>query len=323
MEVMFMSLRARRRWGALLLVVLAACPATMAGAAISKSRTTGAPGFRAAAAHPRAATRSQTRRHRARRAPPGGVVWARNAIVLDPVTGEVFYEKNAGATAPCASLTKLMTTLVLLEQQPDLDRVVDVTQAEITGGGHTQLRRGEHVRLGDLLHMGLMCSDNVATRVLARESGLLPEDFLARMNRKAVELGLTRTRFVEFTGLDERNVSTAADIARLLRAAAANETIREISTTRGYDFRSLSATNRARAHHVSNTNRLLYGRYEIRGGKTGFIQEAGYCLATWIRTGSRDMIAVVLGAPTNATRFADVVRLVQHTSTLSNAPSGL
>jgi D-alanyl-D-alanine endopeptidase (penicillin-binding protein 7) len=318
-----MSLRAWRPWGALLLIVLAACPATMAEAATPKIRTEQAPDFRAAAAHPRSSMRGQARRHRARRAPPGGVVWARNAIVLDPSTGEVLYEKNAGATAPCASLTKLMTTQVFLEQQPDLDRVVEVTQAELSGGGHTQLRRGEQVRLGDLFHMSLMCSDNVATRVLVRESGLAPEDFLARMNRKAVELGLARTRFVEFTGLDERNVSTAADIARLLRAAAGNETIREISTTRGYDFRSLSARNRTRAHHVSNTNRLLYGRYDIYGGKTGFIQEAGYCLATWIRTEGHDMIAVVLGAPTNATRFADVVRLVQHTSTLSVAPSGL
>jgi D-alanyl-D-alanine endopeptidase (penicillin-binding protein 7) len=250
------------------------------------------------------------------------VVWARNAIVLDPSTGAILYQKNAGASAPCASLTKLMTALVFLEQRPDFDRSVEVTQSELAGGGHTQLRRGERVRLGDLLHMSLMCSDNVATRVLMRESGLPSEDFLARMNRKAVELGLGRTRFVESTGLDERNVSTAADIARLLRAAAENPTIHEISTMRGHDFLGLSARNRVRPHHVSNTNRLLYGRYEIRGGKTGFISEAGYCLATWVRTDRRDMIAVVLGAPTNATRFADVVRLVQHGTALGVA-SGL
>jgi len=168
-----------------------------------------------------------------------------------------------------------------------------------------------------------MCSDNVATRVLVRESGMPLEDFFARMNRKAVELGLARTRFVESTGLDERNVSTAADIARLLRAATENETIHGITTQRGYDFLSYSASNRVRTHHISTTNRLLYGRYEIRGGKTGHISEAGYCLATWIRTDQRDMIAVVLGAPTNATRFADVVRLVQHTNGMSVAPRGL
>jgi len=239
------------------------------------------------------------------------------------ICGDVLYDKNSGASAPCASLTKMMTALVFLEQNPDFNRSVEVTNAEILGGGHTQLRRGERVKLGDLLHMSLMCSDNVATRVLARESGLPLEDFLARMNRKAVELGLARTRFVEVTGLDERNVSTAADIARLLHAAADNPTVHDITTQRGYDFLSFTAANRVRTHHISTTNRLLYGRYEIQGGKTGFISESGYCLATWIRTDQRDLIAVVMGAPTNATRFADVVRLVQHTASMSTAPRGL
>ena len=318
-----MSRRARRLAGAWVLVALTAWPPMMAESAPTRARSSEPSVSRASAPRSGAARARHGRRRGHRRAPPGGVVWARNAIVIDPATGAILYEKNAGASAPCASLTKMMTALVFLEQQPDFERSVTVTESELEGGGHTQLRRGERVQLGDLLHMSLMSSDNVATRVLVRESGLPSEDFLARMNRKAVELGLARTRFVEFTGLDERNVSTAVDIARLLRAAAENETIHAISTTRGHDFLSLSATDRPRAHHVSNTNRLLYGRYEIRGGKTGFIREAGYCLATWIRTDRRDMIAVVLGAPTNATRFADVVRLVQHTVTLNVAPSGL
>jgi D-alanyl-D-alanine endopeptidase (penicillin-binding protein 7) len=236
-------------------------------------------------------------------------VYARHAIVVDPRTGEVLYEKNAGSSVPIASLTKLMTALVFLEQKPDLDRKVEVTRAEITGAGRTRLRNREHVRLGDLLHMSLMCSDNCATRVLVRESGLSLEDFLARMNRKGIQLGLTHSRFVETTGLDERNVSTAADVARLMQAASAEPLIRDISTTRSYSFRSDRLP-----HAVYNTNRLLYSRYEILGGKTGFISEAGYCFATWLRDQGRDLIAVVLGAPTNATRFADVVRMVNKVS---------
>ncbi len=318
-----MSRNGLRRSGALFLVVLSLSPAMTAEATTAKGRSTGSTGIQASKPEATATKKRRVKRRTVRRAPPGGVVWARNAIVLDPATDVVLYEKNAGASAPCASLTKLMTALVFLEQRTDFARSVEVTDGELRGGGHTQLRRGERVRLGDLLHMSLMCSDNVATRVLVRESGLPSEDFLARMNRKAVELGLARTRFVEFTGLDERNVSTAADMARLLRAAAENEIIHGISTMRGYDFLGLTSRNRARPHHISNTNRLLYGRYEIRGGKTGFISEAGYCLATWIRTDQRDMIAVVMGAPTNATRFADVVRLVQHTTPKSVAPSGL
>jgi D-alanyl-D-alanine endopeptidase (penicillin-binding protein 7) len=209
-----------------------------------------------------------------------------------------------------------MTAIVFLEQSPDLERSVEVTRAELLGGGHTQLRNRERVALRDLLHMSLMCSDNVATRVLVRESGLPLEDFLARMNRRAVELGLARTRFVECTGLDARNVSTAADCARLLRAAAEVPLMQEISTTRSYAFRSAT-----RPHQIGNTNRLLYGRYEVKGGKTGFISSAGYCLATWVHAQGRDMIAVVLGAPTNATRFADVMRLVQRTTSTSVAPA--
>ena len=333
-----MSRNTLRRQGLALLVLLAVCTVPVTGllagvsGAATKPATKAAPGtgraktsslHAAPTAKPVATRTHRTRYHGRRRTPPGGVVWARNAIVLDPANGDVLYEKNSGASAPCASLTKMMTALVFLERKPDLDRSVEVTPAELTGGGHTQLRRGEHVRLDDLLHMSLMSSDNVATRVLVRESGMPLEDFLARMNRRAVELGLARTRFVEVTGLDERNVSTAADIARLLQAAAENPTIHDITTQRGYDFLSYSATNRVRTHHIATTNRLLYGQYEIQGGKTGHISEAGYCLATWIRTDQRDMIAVVLGAPTNATRFADVVRLVQHTNSMSVAPRGL
>jgi len=266
------------------------------------------PSSKTLTASTRHGTRRGVRHRRARRPPPGGV-YARNAIVIDPATDEVLYEKNSASAVPLASLTKLMTDMVFLEQDPDLGRTVEVTRAELSGGGKTQLRNHEMVPLHDLLHMSLMCSDNVATRVLVRESGLSPDDFLAAMNRKASDLGLVNTRFVEFTGLDERNVSSAADCAKLLKTAAANGMIQDITTTRAYEFRTAR-----RAHHIVNTNRLLYGRYEIRSGKTGFINEAGYCLATWIRTQGRDMIAVVMGAPTNATRFADVMRLVQRTT---------
>jgi D-alanyl-D-alanine endopeptidase (penicillin-binding protein 7) len=308
-----MMLRALRTLGVTLMLALLAGVATMADAATTK--TTTSPKTTVAASSPAKATakRRTTTRRRSRRAPPGGV-YARNAILVDPRTGEVLFAKNSDSPVPIASLTKLMTAMVFLEQKPKLDREVEVTLAELNGGGHTQLRNGEIVSLGDLLHMSLMSSDNVATRVLARESGLDGDEFVARMNRKSVELGLTGSRFVEFTGLDERNVSTASDVARMLHAAAHEPLIQEITTTRQYQF----ATGR-RVHDVHNTNRMLYGSYEVLGGKTGFILEAGYCFATWIRTQGRDVIAVVLGAPTNATRFADTVRLLQKSAAAAAA----
>jgi D-alanyl-D-alanine endopeptidase (penicillin-binding protein 7) len=280
-------------------------PATTAEAATTRPKS-GPTVHRSKA--PAAGARKSRPSRRARRG-PRGVVYARNAIVVDPQTDSVLYQKNADKPAPVASLTKLMTALVYLESKPDLRRTAEVTLAEIRGGGHTRLRNREKVSLYDLLHMSLMCSDNVATRVLERESGLSHAAFVQRMNERARELGLSHTRFVEVTGLDERNVSTASDMAKLLRVAARNELIRGITTTQSYVF----ASGR-RTHHVVNTNRLLRSRYEVSCGKTGFISESGYCLATWVRARGRDLVAVVLGAPTNATRFADVVRLVRHTT---------
>jgi len=300
---------------ATLVCASATAPASGSASVSSSSR----PVYRTASA-----TKAPARRtvRRSRRVPPGGC-YARSAIVVDPATGQVLYEKNADVTVPIASLTKLMTVLVFLEAKPDLDHMAEVTRDELHRAGHTRLRNRERAALRDLLHMSLMCSDNTATRVLVRESALDPEDFLARMNQKALELGLTHTRYVEFTGLDERNVSTAADVARLLRVAADHPTIHDISITRSYEFRTTrtyASRSASRRHMVGNTNRLLYGRYEVLGGKTGFIQESGYCLATWVRAQGREMIAVVLGAPTNATRFADVMRLVQKTLSANASP---
>jgi len=291
--------------GALLTTALLAATALQAGAAPAAAP---APAMTptVTTVHSGTSTHRTHRRSYRHRVPPEGGVYARNAILLDPLTGEVLFEKNASRSVPIASLSKLMTALVFLEQKPDLDKQVTVRTEELAGAGHTQLRRGEVVPLGELLHMSLMCSDNCATRVIALESGLAPDEFIARMNTKSIELGLTGTRFVEFTGLNEHNVSTAADVARLLHAAANEPLIAEITTTRSYDFHTAR-----RWHTIGNTNRLLYGRYEVLGGKTGFIQPAGYCFATWVRAQGRDLIAVVLGAPTNATRFADAVRLIQ------------
>ena len=332
-----MQLRALRAWGALLLIASTAWPAMTAAAThthhTTKTRTTATTAAhstkrasaahstkRASAKHVAATRRSKSRRHRAL-APPRGGVYARNAVVIDPTTDKVLFEKQSLQTVPIASLTKLMSAMVFLEQKPDLRRMAEVTREEMRGGGHTRLWNKERVALYDLLHMSLMSSDNVATRVLARESGLPPERFVARMNEKAGEMGLTNTRFAEPTGLDQRNVSTAVDVARLLRAAADHYLIREITTTPEYVFvgeypgRSHTIT---RTHEIVNTNRLLRSnRYEFSCSKTGFISESGYCVATWVRDRGRDLITVVLGAPTNATRFADIVRLVQRTQVSS------
>jgi D-alanyl-D-alanine endopeptidase (penicillin-binding protein 7) len=257
----------------------------------------------------RARTKSKGKatRKRARRAPrvTGGVN-ARAALVMDARTGEVLFDKNSGTAMPIASLTKLMTAMVLVETKPEWSRRVMVSREDLAGSGHTKLRAGEVLTLRDLMHLALLSSDNAATKSMVRNSDLPPEEFLARMNRKAQVMGLHQTRFVEFTGLSEQNVSTATEYAQILKRAGNEPLIQHITTLPDYTFRTSRGD-----HHLVNTNRLCrFGVFDVRGGKTGFINEAGYCLATWVSTRTRDVISVVLGAPSNSVRFAETRRLI-------------
>jgi D-alanyl-D-alanine endopeptidase (penicillin-binding protein 7) len=245
-------------------------------------------------------------RTRARAASP-----ARAALVIDARTGEVLYERNAGTPLPIASLTKLMTATVLLETKPDLTRRILVAREDLAGSGKSQLRAGEVVTMRDLLHLSLLSSDNAATKCLVRNSGVESDEFLSRMNRKASVLGLQNTHFVEFTGLSELNVSSATEYAQILKVAGQVPLIAHITTLPDYQFRSST-----RDHRLVNTNRLCrYGVFDVKGGKTGFINESGYCLATWVSTRSRDVITVVLGAPSNPARFAETRRLIDRITT--------
>ena len=241
----------------------------------------------------------------AARKPPGGV-YARHALAVDPHTGEVLFSKNDEYVVPIASITKLMTALVVRERGADLDSVVTVTRALRRGAGRSRLKVGERVRMGDLLHLSLMVSDNYATRELAANVGLDPEQFVARMNERAAELGLGETRFVETTGLSDQNVSTVHDVAELLRVVTADSVLAGIMTKKKYTFTSESG----RTHELGNTNRMVYDRYPVFSGKTGSIGNAGYCVVTWLKDGEQEMIAVVLGSVNDPTRFNDVRRII-------------
>ncbi len=240
--------------------------------------------------------KSSKKKRKKRRAPASG---SQAALIMDAHTGDILYEKNGGQTRSIASLTKLMTAMVYLETEPDLSRKVKVQKADLLGSGKTQLRTGEVVTLHDLLYHSLMSSDNAATKTLVRESGLSRDEFLARMNRKGSVLGLNATHFVEFTGLDAGNVSSAFDLANLLRHALRHPEISRITSASEHTYRSSR-----RAHHLVNTNRLTrYGTMDVRGGKTGYIRASGYCLVTCVREAGRELVSVVLGSPSNPARF--------------------
>ncbi len=227
-------------------------------------------------------------------------VRAAAAIVFNPETGQVLWEENAQDKRSIASITKVMTALVFLEDEPELSREITIERGDVYAASTTYLRAHERVTLDNLLHLTLIASDNAAARALARVSHGGTESFIERMNEKAIELGLESTSFADPSGLNPDNISSAYDLSRLISFASGNERIAPIMRTAQYTVR----TNR-RAVNIHNTNRLvLGGEVDVMGGKTGFITKAGYCQATLLRLPQGNQVAVVvLGANSNVSRF--------------------
>ena len=227
-------------------------------------------------------------------------VRAAAAIVFNPVTGQVLWQENAQDKRSIASITKVMTTVVFLEDNPDLSETVTVQRPDVYAASTTYLKAGDRLSLDDVLHLTLIASDNAAARVLARVSHGGTASFIERMNEKAVELGLESTSFTDPSGLNPANVSSAYDLSRLISFAAADERIAPIMRTPTY-----TVTTNRRTINIHSTNRLLLGGdVDVMGGKTGFISKAGYCLATLLRLPQGNQVAVVvLGARSNTGRF--------------------
>jgi D-alanyl-D-alanine endopeptidase (penicillin-binding protein 7) len=222
------------------------------------------------------------------------------AIVFNPVNGQVLYEENSQDKRSIASITKVMTALVFLEDNPDLNADVTIERSDVFAASTTYLKANDHITTSELLHLLLIASDNGAARALARSSHGGTSQFVERMNEKAIELGLESTSFADPSGLNPDNVSSAFDLSHLITFAANDERISSIMRTPTYTV----ATNR-RAIPIHSTNHLLMaGDVEVMGGKTGFIGKAGYCLATLLRLPQGDPVAVVvLGARSNNGRF--------------------
>lgn len=237
--------------------------------------------------------------------PPGlarrPVMRCQAAFVVDNGRGEILFERRGHERRPIASLTKLMTALVFLETGTDLLTRAVVSSEDALNSSKSHLRPGDDFSLREFLLASLVGSDNRAARVLARSTALSPDAFVSRMNEYARELGMDSTFFVEPTGLSDENVSTAHDCAILINAALDNHLIREMTTTPEI---VLQPANRKRSARLVNTNRLLrYGR-EFMGSKTGYISEAGWCIAARSQSHEdHDVTVVVLGAPSNNLRF--------------------
>jgi D-alanyl-D-alanine endopeptidase (penicillin-binding protein 7) len=229
------------------------------------------------------------------------------ALVVDSETDEVLFSKNPQAVLPIASITKLMTALVVTEAKLPLDEELIVTQDDVDTekGSRSRLAVGTRLTRGEMLHLALMASENRAAHALGRHyPGGLPA-FVAHMNRTAQRLGMQHTRYVEPTGLSSRNQSSASDLALLVRATMEHPAIREMSTSLEADV----AVGQ-RQLQFRNTNGLMrVPGWVIHVQKTGYISEAGRCVVMQAELAGRRLIMVLLDSAGRYSRIGDAERL--------------
>jgi D-alanyl-D-alanine endopeptidase (penicillin-binding protein 7) len=237
-------------------------------------------------------------------------------LVLDQDTNEVLLSKNQYAVLPIASITKLMTAMVVLDAQQPLDDLLTITADDVDTekGSRSRLRLGTQLTRSEMLHLALMASENRAANALGRHyPGGLPA-FVEAMNAKAQSLGMTSTNYVEPTGLSSRNQSNATDLAVLVRAASNNEMIRTLSTSP-----EAAVAVGSREVQFRNTNSLVRnGEWDIGVQKTGYIAEAGRCLVMQAQLAGRKLILVLLDSAGKYSRLGDAER-IRHWLTTDSA----
>ena len=236
------------------------------------------------------------------------------ALVLDQETNEVLFSKNSQAVLPIASITKLMTALVVSDAKQPLSEVltVGIEDVDTEKGSGSRLKVGTRLSREEMLHLALMSSENRAANALGRHyPGGLPA-FVAAMNAKAQSLGMKDTRYVEPTGLSSRNQSSATDLALLVREADKHALIRQLSTSREHDV-----TVGSRNMSFRNSNGLVRsGEWDIGLQKTGYITEAGRCLVMQAQLSGRKLIMVLLDSAGKYSRIGDAERIRKWVSEL-------
>lgn len=242
-------------------------------------------------------------------------IQAQAAVVIELDGGQELFQKNPDEVRPIASISKLMAMMVVLDRRLDLDAITEVLESDrklARRGARSRLPVGAKFTNRDLLHAALMASDNRAVPALGRAVGLDPAAMTAAMNKKSTDLGLTHTSFGDPTGLDERNRSTPREVARMLAAALKMPLISEITRKARYVAHSVGG-RASRAIEYTNTDVIARGsRYDVLGGKTGYTDLAGYCLAIAARLDQKREVAMVfLGAHGKLTRFGDFTRAAQ------------
>lgn len=229
------------------------------------------------------------------------------ALVVDQDTNEVLLSKNDQAVLPIASLTKLMTGMIISQAKLPMDEPITITQDDVDTekGSRSRLLVGSTLTRGEMLHLALMSSENRAAHALGRTYPGGLEVFVALMNAKARQLGMTDTRYVEPTGLSSRNQSSARDLAVLVKVAHGDPLLRELSTSPGYEVAVGPKTLQ-----YNNTNGLVKNpTWDIGLQKTGYISEAGRCLVMQTQIAGRKLIMVFLDSAGKFSRLGDAERV--------------
>jgi serine-type D-Ala-D-Ala endopeptidase (penicillin-binding protein 7) len=232
-----------------------------------------------------------------------------NALVYDANAGRAIYAKGADVVTPIASVTKLMTAMVVLDAAQPMDEMISVNIADLDllKGSHSRLRLGAELPRREMLRLALMASENRAASSLARHYPGGTPAFVEAMNQKAQALGMTRTHFSDPTGLSSENVATAHDLARMVQAAAGYAPIREFTTTASH---YVEVQPMGQLLGFNNTNSLVRsGGWDIQLSKTGFIREAGKCLVMLANIASRPVVIVLLDSYGRLTRIGDANRV--------------
>ncbi len=234
----------------------------------------------------------------------------KSAILVNYNNGEVLYAKNCEKVRSIASITKLVTAMVVIDKGIDFDSTAKITKEDARRSSKSRLKVGFEMTVRDLMYAALMNSDNRAARALARATSGSYEEFAKEMNFKMKQLGLKHTVFYEPTGLDSRNVSTAHEVAKLLHYAYDYKTIAKITSTKRYRCTVLNRKRNNRLQ-MANTNLLIHSKYDVLSGKTGYTRAADYCLTTLVENKAGERLTlVVLGVPGDKLRFREARRLV-------------
>ncbi len=242
---------------------------------------------------------------------------SRGVMVVDVETGQSLYEKNADVARPIASITKLMTAMVVLDAGLDMNKEIKLVPSDFVGPkkASSRLKSGDRLNRSEMLLMTLMKSENPAAKSLARTYPGGYNAFMKAMNRKAESLGMYSAFFGDPTGLDKRNVASPSDLVKMVKAAGNYDLIRRFSTTASYNFHVANYSSGNRNYAARNTSYLVRdGLYPIGISKTGFINEAGKCVVMETRINNRPAVVVLLGAGNSSTRWKDAETILNSLS---------